>query len=205
MAVAAVALAAAVLAPSADAGRKPRATPDTRITFSSIPWLMPADSAARLLEARGYRGTTAEAEDAGLAAAGRLFDRDALVLGWLDEQDHLLRWMVTIRAEEKPDVYADVYTEMRRVYDEAVVEAESKYGARERWAERFLFPYEKGDGRETDALREGDAVIRSVWTDREGDRLTIEMARRGDVVLTYECPGWSALQTRVRQRKGRDL
>jgi len=202
VAVAAVALAAAVLASSAAAGGKPRAVPPTApIAFSSIPWLTPADSVAGLLEARGYRGTKAEAGDAGLAAEGRLFERDALVLGWLDERDRLLRWTVTIRADEQRDGYA----EMRKVYDDAVAEAESKYGRRERWVDRFTFPYEKGDGHEADALREGDAVIRSAWADREGDRLTIEMAPRGDVVLTYECPGWSALQTRIRQRKGRDL
>jgi hypothetical protein len=73
------------------------------------------------------------------------------------------------------------------------------------WADRFAFPYEKGDAREADALREGEATIRSTWATREGDRLKVEMDRTCGVVLTYECSGWAALQARLRGRKARDL
>jgi hypothetical protein len=171
------------------------------ITFSSIPWFTPADSALAMLASRGYREVASTGDTASMVCEGQLFERPARVQGWLDEQRRVMRWVVTLVAPERGDVYPG----MRKVYDDVVAEALAKYGVRADWADRFVFPFEKGDAREADALREGEATIRSTWATPAGDRLTVEMNRACGVALTYECSGWAALQARLRGKKARDL
>ncbi len=203
--LAAMALVAAALAapgPPAGAARVKgaRQKGERPLVFSAVPWLAPADTALALLGARGYRDVGRRGAADALLCRGRLFDRETIVEGTLDEQRRVVRWVVTLIAGRD-----DPYGAMRRVYDDVVEETAAKYGGRWDWAEKFDFPYEKGDGREAEALRNGLAAIRSEWQSRTGDRLTVAMDREASVVLTYECPEWAALQERLRGRKARDL
>ncbi len=204
--LAALALVAAALAapgPAAGAARVKgaRQKGERPLVFSAVPWLAPADTALARLGARGYRDVGRRGATDVVLCRGRLFDRETIVEGTLDEQRRVVRWVVTLIAGREDDPYGA----MRRVYDDVVEETAAKYGGRWDWAEKFDFPYEKGDGREAEALRNGGAAIRSEWQSRGGDRLTVAMDREASVVLTYECPEWAAFQDRLRGKKARDL
>lgn len=94
---------------------------------------------------------------------------------------------------------------MRAVFTEVTREAEARYGAPRSVTERFRFPYERGDTREDEALRDGLATVRWGWVSKSGDKLTVEMGADVSVILTYECEAWSALDKRRRAKRASDL
>jgi hypothetical protein len=169
-----------------------------RIAFADVPWGTPADSALAFLTRHGYRPVAAEENR--LVCQGTLFDHAAVVRGDVDERDRIVRWTVTVLAAAKEEPEAT-----RKIYDDMVAEARGKYGSRDRQVEKFRFPYKRGDGREEEALRQGFAVVRSVWEARSGDVLTIERDRSLSVILTYETTAWRDLESRRRRRKASDL
>ena len=99
----------------------------------------------------------------------------------------------------------DPYMAQRKIYDDAVTEMEAKYGRRRGWQDKFRFPYEKGDGRQAQALREGYATVRSEWGSVGHDHLVIELDRASAVVFTYESPWWQTTESDRRKTKAKDL
>ena len=194
-------VAALALSPGARGAPAPVARPRERMTFAGVPWLTPADTALKRLAERGYVEVARARERDQMVCQGKLFDHWAMVHGWLDEQGLVVRWVVTVLARTDKDEPGA----MRGIYDAMVAESRARYGPRTRVVERYRFPYERRDGNEDRALKDGLATIRSEWASPIGDRLTIERDRALSVVLTYEIREWNQLQARRRHRKASDL
>jgi len=175
--------------------------PPPRYLFAGVPWLVQGDSARAGLVARDYRAAPAASDSQHLVLRGKLFDHDALVTGHLDERHRLVRWVVMITSRVGPFPYPD----MRAVYDEVTRESEDRYGSQSSIADRYRFPYQRDDGRQDQALRDGLATIRQTWESKSGDRLTVEMDANVSVVLTYECEEWRALEKRRQAKRASDL
>jgi len=202
-------VAAALLAAFAPAGiagaasKTPKAPkpPPPRYTFAGVSWQVPGDSAGARLVERGYRAVPGASDSQQIVLRGKLFEHDAVVTGHLDEQRRLVRWVVLIASRGEPFPYPD----MRAVFEEVARETESRYGPPRTVTEKYRFPYERGDGRQDKALRDGLATIRRVWESGSGDRLTIAMDANVSVVLTYECREWEALEKRRQAKRSSDL
>jgi hypothetical protein len=169
--------------------------------FAGIPWLASADSVVAMLGERGYAETPNSRDKDAVHATGKIFDRYAIVVGMLNEHKRLIRWEITVPSTSQ----GDPYLTQRRLYDDAVVESEAKYGRRRVQQDRFRFPYERGDGRQSQALREGYATVRSEWGTLGRDHLVIALDRAVAVVLTYESPWWSQTENDRRRKKAKDL
>lgn len=188
------------------AARRPSPMPEGRsrqveYVFAGVPWLSSADSAASALAGRGYAETPGSRDKDHLHLNGKLFDRYCLVEGMLDDHKRIIRWQITIPATST----GDPYVTQRRIYDDAVTEMEAKYGRRRAAQDRFRFPYEKGDGRQSQALREGYADVRSEWGSPGRDHLAIELDRSVAVIFTYESPWWTSTESDRRRKKAKDL
>lgn len=170
-------------------------------TFAGVAWLTSADSAVAVLSSRGYAEQPGSRQKDIVHCSGKLFDRYAIVEGMLDDKKRLIRWQITVPSSSQ----GDPYLTQRGIYDDAVKEMESKYGRRRVVQERFRFPYERGDGRQAQALREGYATIRSEWGSTSRDHLAIEMDRASAVVFTYESPWWNRTENDRRKKKASDL
>ncbi len=198
--LAAALLSAALAGAPGMAGAKAKKPPPQH-TFAGIPWLVPADTALARLVARGYHAVPEARDRDKLVCRGRLFEHDALATGYLDEQGRLVRWVVLIASRGMAYNWPD----MRGVFDEIVHECEARSGPPRTVVEKYRFPYERGDGREDEALRDGKATIRWLWAVPGADRLMAEMDRTCAVVLTYEAPEWAAVEARRRAQKASDL
>jgi hypothetical protein len=171
--------------------------------FAGIPWLTPADSLSGLLAVHGYKEVRGGRAKDRREFNGHLFENWTTVTALLDDRSRLIRWEIMIPAPSQAD--RDPYVSQRAIYDDAVTEMESKYGARRYFMDQLRFPYEKGDGRTARALGEGLATIQSEWAGRGGDRLTVALDKRVSVVLVYESPQWAATEKERRRKKARDL
>ena len=192
-------LLAAVTIPCAAAAKhKP---PPPRYTFAGVPWLVHADSALARLAERGYPEVVAARDRDKFVCRGKMFEHEVLVTGHLDDQQRLVRWVVLIGSRGEAYDWPD----MRHVFDEVVHENEARYGSPRTVVEKYRFPYERGDAREDEALRDGKATIRWAWASASGDRLSVEMDRTAAVVLTYEAPEWAPIEARRRSKKASDL
>jgi hypothetical protein len=202
---AAVAIALAAIAtgvPGAIAKARPPKTrpPEIRYTFADIDWFTPGTRALTRLGEKGYR--TIPGTHEAVVAQGRAFDHLAVARGMLDDSARVVRWEVTLLADSKEDQYR----EMRPVYDQIVTECVQRYGRAWDQVEKYKFPYDKADGRETSALHDEKAMIRTRWRgNHTGDRLEVQMNKDANVLLTYSCTGWQDFQDRVRHRKARDF
>ena len=189
----------ALLAPGAIAKPK-EPKPDRVFTFADVAWYTPGAEALRQVAAKGYRGIPGT-KDA-VVAQGKTFDHLSVARGILDDSARVVRWEISMIAQSQDDRFR----EMKPIYDQIVTECTQRYGDPWDAAEKYKFPYDKADGRETDALHDGKAMIHAIWRGtRAGDRLTVEMDPEASVVLTYTCPGWERFQDRVRHRKARDF
>lgn len=175
--------------------------PPPRYLFAGVPWLVPADTALARLVARGYRPALEAGDRDRIVCRGRMFEHDALITGHLDEQRRLVRWVTLVAP--RGDAYR--WPDMRGVFGEITREAEVRYGPPRSVAEKFRFPYERGDTREDEALRDGKATLRWIWSSKSGDRLVAEMGPDVSVVLIYECAEWTALDGRRRTKRASDL
>lgn len=198
--LAAAIVCAAVLPGVGTAAKKAKRPPPTH-TFADIPWLVPADTALARLAARGYRPVPEAKDKDRLVCRGKLFEHDAIATGYLDEQGRLVRMVVLITNRGQAYNYPD----MRAVFDEVVHETESHSGPPRTVVEKYRFPYERGDGREDEALRDDKATIRWQWAVPGADRLSVEMDRTCTVVVSYESPEWIGVEARRRARKAADL
>lgn len=199
----AVLVAALALPGAGDAASKTKAPkpPPPRYTFAGVSWLVPADSARAQMLERGYLPVSSASDSQQVVLRGKLLEHEAVITGHLDEQRRLIRWVVVIGT--RGDAYP--YPDMRAVYDEVTRESESRYGPPRTVNEKYGFPYERGDGREDRALRDGKAVIRRIWVSGSGDRLTVAMDAKVFVVLTYECREWEAFEKRRQAKRASDL
>lgn len=198
--LAATLVAAAALPATGEAASRPK-PPPPRYLFAGVPWLVPADTALARLAERGYREVARAGDRDQIVCRGRLFEHDAIITGYLDEQRQLVRWVVLVAP--RGDAYK--WPDMRAVFTEVTREAEARYGAPRSVTEKFRFPYERGDAREDEALRDGLATVRWAWSSKSGDRLTVEMGADVSVILTYECEAWTALDKRRRAKRASDL
>ena len=192
-------LLAALTAPS-QARPKPK-PPPPRFNFAGVPWLVHADSAIAQVTERGYREVPAARDRDQFVCRGKLFEHEVVATGHLDDQHRLVRWVVLIASRGEAYDWPD----MRHVFNEVARETEARYGAPRSKIEKYRFPYERGDAREDEALRDGKATIRWAWASRSGDRLSVEMDRTAAVVLTYEAPEWAPIEARRRAKKASDL
>jgi hypothetical protein len=199
-ALAAALVAVAVLPAPSSAASKPK-PPPPRYLFAGVPWLVPADTALARLAERGYRTVAEAGHRDQIVCRGRLFEHDALITGHLDEQRRLVRWVILV--VPRGDAYK--WPDMRAVFAEVTREAEARYGAPRAVAEKFRFPYERGDTREDEALRDGMATVRWAWASKSGDRLAVEMGADVSVILTYECEAWTILEKARRAKRASDL
>jgi hypothetical protein len=188
------------LASPCAAASKPK-PPPPRYNFAGVPWLVEADSALAQMVARGYQEVPAAKDRDKFVCRGKLFEHEVLATGHLDDQHRLVRWVVLIGSRGEAYDWPD----MRRVFDEVVHENETRYGSPRTVIEKYRFPYERGDSREDEALRDGKLTIRWAWASRSGDRLSVEMDRTAAVVLTYEAPEWAPIEARRRAKKASDL
>ena len=195
----AAALAVALVAGGVEA--KPRRVRDARYVFAGVPWGTSADSALRLLEERGYRRIERRQGAANFTAEGDLFGRIGVVRGFTDDSNRVVRWQVVMIGEPGPRTYAV----MRGLYDDVVAETKARDGARRVGLEHSTFPFERGDGREQQALGQDKAVIRSEWHARAGDRLAVELNASTDVQITYESPEWGRMNAELRRRRAADF
>lgn len=183
------------------AGAKKSKKPPPTHTFAGVPWLVPADTALALLGARGYRPVQKARDREKVVCQGTLFEHAALATGYLDEQGRLVRWVVLIANRGQSYNWPD----MRAVFDEVVHESEARSGPPRSVVEKYQFPYERDDGREDEALRDGKATIRWEWAVPGADRLTVEMDHTCAVVLAYESPEWAGVEALRRAKKAADL
>lgn len=173
---------------------------EQQFTFADIVWYTPGSSAIEALGAKGYRAIPGTRE--AVVAQGKMFEHTAVARGMLDDSARVVRWEVTIFAASTGDRFA----EMKPIYEQIVTECGNRYGSAWDVAEKYKFPYDKGDHRETSALEDGKAMIHAIWRAKDQDhRLVVEMNKDTNVLLTYSCPGWTAFQDRVRHGKARDL
>jgi hypothetical protein len=187
---------------------KPKAgahEPNREYLFATIPWGTPADSALGVLGGRGYHEVPAARTDSTRQAEGQLFGSFALVEASLDDHHRVLRWIVKVLPPAQEARYGETYAAMRKVYDDMVLDARSKHGPRNEVYEKFRFPYERGESRVGEALRNNGVTIRSEWRHRDSGSLTIEMDRTIAVVVTYVSPAWDAVEAVRRGRKAKDL
>jgi len=175
--------------------------PPPRYLFAGVPWLVAADTALARLVARGYRPAPEAGDRDRIVCRGRMFEHDAVITGHLDEQRRLVRWVTLVAP--RGDEYR--WPDMRGVFGEITREAEGRYGPPRSVIEKFRFPYERGDTREDEALRDGKATVRWTWSSKSGDRMAVEMGSDVSVVLTYECAEWTALEARRRAKRASDL
>jgi hypothetical protein len=201
LAAALVALAALTLLPLPGVAASKPKPPPPRYLFAGVPWLVPADTAVARMVERGYRKVVEAGTRDLIVFRGRLFEHDAILTGHLDEQRQLVRWVVLVAP--RGDAYK--WPDMRAVFGEVTREAEARYGPPRTVAEKFRFPYERGDTREDEALRDGMATIRWGWSSKSGDKIAVEMGGDVSVILTYECEAWSALEKRRRTKRASDL
>src|SRR5262249_49158383 len=97
------------------------------------------------------------------------------------------------------------WPDMRAVFDEVVHESEARSGPPRSVVEKYQFPYERNDGRQDEALRDGKATVRWQWSVPGADRLTVEMDATCPVVLAYESRGGAGVEARRRAKKAADL
>jgi hypothetical protein len=136
-----------------------------------------------------------------LAASGPLFDSFAIVHAGLDDQGGVVRWDVTIPSKGERNEWAV----QRKIYDDAVTEMIQKYGRRRQSAEKYRFPYAKGDDNEARGVRQGYIRVWSEWGSKSGDRLQIALANDMSVVLVYESHAWRKVVDERRRKKAKDL
>ena len=192
-------IAGAAASPTPEAKR----SKSTRYLFASIPWLTTGDSLGEALSERGYKSVPGGAQKDRRQFEGKLFERWTMITALLDDRARLVKWEIQIPAPQEAG--RDAYLSQRPVYDDAVVELESKYGRRRSSVDFFKFPYEKGDGREARALGEEKATIRSEWAANSGDRMLLALDERVTLQLVYESPEWVAAEKERRKRKAADL
>jgi hypothetical protein len=80
------------------------------------------------------------------------------------------------------------------------------YGATD-GVEVYRMPYQKGDGREDEAVRVGKALLYSMWGDdlQPGQAALVVRATRMVVGLDYESHDWSAESDRRKSRSNGSL
>jgi hypothetical protein len=197
----ALAFAASAMVAAGAAESKPRRDASARYVFAGVPWGTRADSALRLLEERGYRRIERRQGAANFTAEGDLFGRIGVVRGFTDDSNRVVRWTVRLVGEPGPRKYLV----MRALYEDVLAETRARYGARKVGLDRYDFPFDKGDGREQQALAQGKAQIRSEWHARAGDLLVVELDPATDVQLVYESPEWRRMNAEARRRRAADF
>src|SRR5438128_748925 len=86
--------------------------------------------------------------------------------GALDDSGRVVQWRVTLvprTHDQENAIQREEYLAQRAIFDELVGEMKARYGQRRRADEKYQFPYQRGDGREQEALSQGYATLESEW------------------------------------------
>ena len=177
-----------------------KARPDS-IVFAGIAWRTAPDQLATKLAEHGFQENRAARSKGRLVASGTLFDAYAMIHGGLDDRGGVVRWDVTIPSKGERNEWAI----QRKIYDDAVAEMIRKYGRRRQSAEKYRFPYAKGDDNQARGVRQGYVKVWSEWGSKSGDRLQIALAGDMSVVLAYESRWWRPVEEERRRKKAKDL
>jgi hypothetical protein len=185
-----VLLVLALFAPSAFAD------PAIHPTFAGIPWGASPDAVVRGAAAAGLRIVGQDA-DGDYRFEGQLFGAPAVVFAYLSPSSGLVKVQVRLEA---PNAGA------RAHYAKVVEGLSREYGATES-VEVFRMPFQKGDGREDEAVRVGKGLLYSTWGDdlQPGQAALVVRATKLVVGLDYESHEWSAEADRRKTRTSSSL
>jgi hypothetical protein len=167
-----------------------------RPTFADIPWGATPDVVVRGASAAGLRVVGQDA-DGDYQFEGRLFGTDAVVFAYLSPASGLVKVQVRLQA---PNDAA------RACYTQIVDRLSREYGATES-VEVFRMPYQKGDGREDEAVKVGKGLLYATWGDdlQPGQAALVVRATKHIVGLDYESHEWSAEADRRKSRNNGSL
>jgi hypothetical protein len=173
------------------------AEPSTaRPTFAGIPWGASAADVVRGAAAAGLQVVGQDA-DGDYQFEGRLFGAPATVFAYISPSTGLVKVQVRLAA---PD------DETRAHYAKVVEGLSREYGATES-VEVFRMPFQKGDGREDEAVRVGKGLLYAMWGDdlQPGQAALVVRATKLVVGLDYESHEWSAEADRRKARTASSL
>jgi hypothetical protein len=78
------------------------------------------------------------------------------------------------------------FNKLSTQYSKMVNAMIEKYGKPDNVEEKFIFPYEVGDGYELTALQFEKCIYSSSWVDRENMKLKIELSKSKQLKVEYE-------------------
>jgi hypothetical protein len=162
-----------------------------RPTFAGIPWgASPAD-VVRGASAAGLQVVGQDA-DGDYQFEGQLFGAPATVFAYISPSSGLVKVQVRLAS---PDEAA------RSHYLKVIEGLSREYGATES-VEVFRMPFQKGDGREDEAVRVGKGLLYASWGDdlQPGQAALVVRATKLVVGLDYESHEWSAEADRRKTR-----
>lgn len=167
-----------------------------RPTFAGIPWGASAADVARGAAAAGLQMVGQDA-DGDYQFEGQLFGTQATVFAYISPASGLVKVQVRLAAPE----------DAARSHYLRVIEGLSReYGATES-VEVFRMPFQKGDGREDEAVRVGKGLLYASWGDDllPGQAALVVRATKLVVGLDYESYEWSAEADRRKSRTNASL
>jgi hypothetical protein len=171
------------------------AQPTSVPTFAGMPW---GASDAVVVQAAAAAGLTVVGRDhdGDYELAGRVFDVPAVVYVYMSPTSGLVKVQVRLSTPEQT----------RGDYSRVVDTLARRYGRTE-GVEVYRLPYQKGDGREDEAVRLGKGLLYSMWGDdlQPGQAALVVRATRTVVGLDYESHDWSAESDRRKNRSNGSL
>lgn len=162
-------------------------------TFADIPWGASAPEVVQAAATAGLR-MVAKDTDGDYEFTGTLFDTPAVVFAFMSPSSGLVK--IQVRLATPGDA-------ARGKYVEVVDSLALQYGEA-KGIELYKSPFQKGDGREAQAVRLGKGLLLASWGDDEqpGQAALVVRATGPVVGLDYESHDWTA---ELDRRKRKDL
>jgi hypothetical protein len=160
-------------------------------TFAGIPWGASGPDVVKAVTAIGF-DLVEQDGDGDYHFAGELFGAPAIVYTIMSPVSGLVKVQVRLAT---PDAHARVK------YEEVLKSMVLRYGATEE-VELYKPPYQKGDGREDEAVDVGQGLLFSTWGEdvEPGQASLVVRATKRIVALDYEAHEWNAEVHRRRTR-----
>jgi hypothetical protein len=165
-------------------------------TFADIPWGAGGTDVVKAATAAGFR-LVAQDHDGDYQLEGEWCGAPAVVYAYMSPTSGLVK--VQVRLSAPGD-------QARSQYARVVQTLASQYGSTE-GVEIYRLPYQKGDGREDEAVRVGKGLLYSMWGDdlQPGEAALVVRATKLVVGLDYESHAWSAESDRRKSRPASEL
>jgi hypothetical protein len=165
----------------------------TAPTFADIPWGTAGPEVVKAATAAGFH-LVARDPDGDYELRGQWLGAPAVAYAYMSPTSGLVKVQVRLSA---PD------DQPRLQYTRVVETMAAKYGETE-GVEVYRLPYQKGDGREEEAVRVGKALLYSTWGDdlQPGQAALVVRATKLVVGLDFESHAWSAESDRRKSRTG---